>query len=306
MVGYPNTGKSSIINTLRKKKVCTVAPIPGETKVWQYVTMMKRIYLIDCPGIVPPNQGDKPEDIVLRGVVRPERLENPAQYIESVLARCKTHHVQRTYGVKEWDGVEDYLEKLAKARGKLLKGGEPDMDGAAKIVLTDFHRGRLPWYVPPPAVEEEKQGEKSGEGVDGQVRAQSSSRKRKREDVAADITQGAAVLAQEGSAVVAPDDVESFDGFDDANSAEEDDVDDFEDETAHESDKDTGVDNNVRADEDDEDDQDDVDAELGSEGVTRLVASEVDAGDDDDEQVQKDLGLISSALASAKKRRLKE
>jgi nuclear GTP-binding protein len=50
LIGYPNVGKSSIINTLMKKKVCKVAPIPGETKVWQFVTLMKRIYLIDCPG----------------------------------------------------------------------------------------------------------------------------------------------------------------------------------------------------------------------------------------------------------------
>lgn len=54
-VGYPNTGKSSIINTLRNKKVCTVAPIPGETKVWQYITLMKRIHLIDSPGVVYPS-----------------------------------------------------------------------------------------------------------------------------------------------------------------------------------------------------------------------------------------------------------
>ena len=50
MIGYPNVGKSSVINTLRSKKVCNVAPIAGETKVWQYITLMKRIYLIDCPG----------------------------------------------------------------------------------------------------------------------------------------------------------------------------------------------------------------------------------------------------------------
>jgi nuclear GTP-binding protein len=50
MIGYPNVGKSSVINALRSKKVCNVAPIAGETKVWQYITLMKRIYLIDCPG----------------------------------------------------------------------------------------------------------------------------------------------------------------------------------------------------------------------------------------------------------------
>ncbi|KAG1359562.1 Nuclear/nucleolar GTPase 2 [Cocos nucifera] len=51
-VGYPNVGKSSVINTLCTKNVCKVAPIPGETKVWQYITLTKGIFLIDCPGVV--------------------------------------------------------------------------------------------------------------------------------------------------------------------------------------------------------------------------------------------------------------
>ena len=56
LVGYPNVGKSSVINCLRSKVVCKSAPIPGETKVWQYVTLTKRIYMIDCPGIVYENE----------------------------------------------------------------------------------------------------------------------------------------------------------------------------------------------------------------------------------------------------------
>ena len=52
VVGYPNVGKSSVINTLISKKSCKVAPVPGETKIWQYITLMKRIFLIDCPGVV--------------------------------------------------------------------------------------------------------------------------------------------------------------------------------------------------------------------------------------------------------------
>jgi len=43
MVGFPNVGKSSIINTLRNKKVCSSAPVAGETKIWQYVTLTKNI-----------------------------------------------------------------------------------------------------------------------------------------------------------------------------------------------------------------------------------------------------------------------
>ena len=49
-IGYPNVGKSSIINTLKAKKCCNVAPLAGETKVWQYVSLFRRVNLIDCPG----------------------------------------------------------------------------------------------------------------------------------------------------------------------------------------------------------------------------------------------------------------
>jgi len=70
-IGYPNTGKSSIINALRAKKVCKTAPIAGETKVWQYITLMRRIFLIDCPGVVYPT-GETETETILKGVVRVE------------------------------------------------------------------------------------------------------------------------------------------------------------------------------------------------------------------------------------------
>ena len=150
-IGYPNTGKSSIINTLRKKKVCQVAPIPGETKVWQYITLMKRIYLIDCPGVVPPNQNDTEQDILLRGVVRVENVEHPEQYIQAVLDKTKAHHIERTYDVRGWTKATEFLELLARKGGRLLKGGEADLDGVAKMVLNDFMRGKIPWFTPAPA-----------------------------------------------------------------------------------------------------------------------------------------------------------
>ena len=55
-------------------QVCKVAPVPGETKVWQYITLMKRIFLIDCPGVVYNKTEDSETDIVLKGVVRVENL----------------------------------------------------------------------------------------------------------------------------------------------------------------------------------------------------------------------------------------
>ena len=47
-------------------QVCKVAPVPGETKVWQYITLMKRIFLIDCPGVVYNKTNDSDTDTVLK------------------------------------------------------------------------------------------------------------------------------------------------------------------------------------------------------------------------------------------------
>jgi len=148
-VGYPNVGKSSVINTLRKKKVCPAAPIPGETKVWRYITLFKRVYLIDCPGVVYPND-DSEADTVLKGVVRIENLEDPLMYITDLLGRVKKEYVVNMYGIQNWKNAKDFIKKYARKAGKLMKGGEPDYHITSRMVLTDWQRGRLPYFECPP------------------------------------------------------------------------------------------------------------------------------------------------------------
>ncbi|XP_050090060.1 nucleolar GTP-binding protein 2 [Anopheles aquasalis] len=151
-IGYPNVGKSSVINALRSKKVCKVAPIAGETKVWQYITLMKRIFLIDCPGVVYPTAETDTEK-VLKAVVRVELINNPEDYIEEVLKRIRKEYVVKTYGVTEWADHIDFLEQIARKTGKLLKKGEPDVQTVSKMILNDWQRGRLPFYVAPEGFE---------------------------------------------------------------------------------------------------------------------------------------------------------
>uniref|UniRef100_A0A3B1J409 Nucleolar GTP-binding protein 2 n=1 Tax=Astyanax mexicanus TaxID=7994 RepID=A0A3B1J409_ASTMX len=146
-IGYPNVGKSSVINTLRSKKVCNVAPLAGETKVWQYITLMRRIFLIDCPGVVYPSE-DSETDIVLKGVVQVEKIRNPEDHIGAVLERAKAEYIQKTYRIPSWSSAEDFLEKLAFRTGKLLKGGEPDLPTVSKMVLNDWQRGQGKALVP--------------------------------------------------------------------------------------------------------------------------------------------------------------
>ncbi|CAN8200683.1 unnamed protein product [Coccothraustes coccothraustes] len=156
-IGYPNVGKSSVINTLRSKKVCSVAPIAGETKVWQYITLMRRIFLIDCPGVVYPS-GDSETDIVLKGVVQVEKIKSPEDHIVAVLERAKAEYIRKTYKIDSWTDAEDFLEKLAARTGKLLKGGEPDLQTVSKMVLNDWQRGRIPFFVMPPMAELDQPG----------------------------------------------------------------------------------------------------------------------------------------------------
>ena len=159
VVGYPNVGKSSVINTLISKKSCKVAPVPGETKIWQYITLFKRISLIDCPGVVVDTAGDTETDSVLKGVVRAERLETPEDYIEAICEKVKREHIAAQYKLtkeeSKWETPMQLMEIMAAKSGRLLKGGDPDIRSAAISIINDFQRGRLPHYVAPPELKDD-------------------------------------------------------------------------------------------------------------------------------------------------------
>ncbi len=88
--------------------------------MWQYITLMRRIYLIDCPGVVYPSK-DTDTQIVLKGVVRVENIKDPGDHIQAVLDRVRPEYIQRTYQVSNWNDSNDFLERVATKNGRLLK-----------------------------------------------------------------------------------------------------------------------------------------------------------------------------------------
>lgn len=146
-IGYPNVGKSTVINSLRKKAVCKAAPIAGETKVWQYVALTKRIYLIDSPGVVYASDNDSEVDIILKGVVRPERLDDAPYYIPALIEKAEKGAIKKVYDIDEFEDADDLLKKIALKSGRLLKGNEPDISSVAKMMLHDWQRGFIPHYT---------------------------------------------------------------------------------------------------------------------------------------------------------------
>lgn len=92
--------------------------------------------------------------------MRVEALPTPSDHIPALLARVKPVYISRTYnfalpeGREAWS-ADELLDRLARQKGRLLKGGEPDLEGVAKILLSDWVRGRIPFFVSPPERSEE-------------------------------------------------------------------------------------------------------------------------------------------------------
>jgi len=72
-------------------------------------------------------------------VVRIENVEHPEQYVAAAMDRCQKKHLERTYEVTNWNNATEFLEALARKGGRLLKGGEADLDGVAKMFLNDLY-----------------------------------------------------------------------------------------------------------------------------------------------------------------------
>lgn len=171
---------------------------------------------------------DTPEDILLRGVVRIENVEYPSHYIAALMGKVKRHHLERTYELKGWTDYMSFLEMLARRQGRLLKGGEPDIEGVAKIVVHDFLRGKIPWFTPCPTA-----GGSDGAVVKGREGKLGEMPKKRKHDEAESVGTSAPSKDEEGSegefggfGSADEDEDESSDSQPDANEASDDDEDD--------------------------------------------------------------------------------
>ncbi|XP_075951719.1 guanine nucleotide-binding protein-like 3-like protein isoform X1 [Anarhichas minor] len=149
VVGFPNVGKSSLINSLKRARACSVGATPGVTKCLQEVHLDKHIKLLDCPGIVMATSTTDAA-MILRNCVKIEQLVDPLPPVEAILRRCNKAQIMEHYGVSDFHTPLEFLAMLARRQGKLKKGGLPDADKAAKSVLMDWTGGRISYFTHPP------------------------------------------------------------------------------------------------------------------------------------------------------------
>eukprot|EP00178_Gracilaria_changii_P004385 TRINITY_DN1694_c0_g1_i1.p1 TRINITY_DN1694_c0_g1~~TRINITY_DN1694_c0_g1_i1.p1 ORF type:complete len:524 (-),score=83.73 TRINITY_DN1694_c0_g1_i1:1438-3009(-) len=148
IIGYPNVGKSSLINSLKRSRAVSAGATPGLTRNAQEVHLDKNIRLIDCPGIVfSVNQADA---LVLRNCIKIEQLHDPISPVETIIKRVGAEPLMVAYSVPQFDNVTEFLAYLCSSRGKFRRGGSYDVEAAARIVLQDWNGGKIPFYTLPP------------------------------------------------------------------------------------------------------------------------------------------------------------
>ncbi|EME27345.1 GTP-binding protein [Galdieria sulphuraria] len=156
LVGYPNVGKSSTINSLLKAKRTAVSSTPGKTKHFQTLFLEKDLLLCDCPGLVFPNFTSSKEELICNGILPIDQIRDPIPPMEFVCRRIPGDDFRRLYGITLQHGEENHLnarillERYATLRGFMTKHGNPDIQRSARIILKDYVNARMVYCEPPP------------------------------------------------------------------------------------------------------------------------------------------------------------
>ncbi len=147
VVGIPNVGKSTFINSMCKKASAKTGNKPGVTKGKQWINLNKNVELLDTPGILWPRFDNEETGVHLAfiGSINDEIVDEVDLAMELIIFLIKSYSgvLFKRYEINEDNDTAVILNDIALKRGCLKKGNEPDYSKAANILLDDFRSGRL-------------------------------------------------------------------------------------------------------------------------------------------------------------------
>ena len=178
VIGYPNVGKSSVINALTSRlsrsashsTACPTGAEAGITTSLREVKLDNKLKLLDSPGIVFPNSDApdsssskrmSPAQLTLLSALPPKAISDPVPAINLLLSRLSssparfssllsTYDIPPLVAAANGDLTTDFLVQVARKRGRLGKGGVPNLESAAMAVLSDWRDGRIHGWVEAP------------------------------------------------------------------------------------------------------------------------------------------------------------
>ncbi|XP_025901897.1 guanine nucleotide-binding protein-like 3 [Nothoprocta perdicaria] len=151
VVGFPNVGKSSIINGLKGARACNVGPARGVTKAMQIVPVDKQMKILDSPSIVA-DPSNSTLALALRSIIDTGEsgLTNVVEGIDAIISHCNKQQVILFYSIPDFRTTEEFLTLLAQKRGMLKKGGLPDTENVARLLLCDWTGAKISYHSHPP------------------------------------------------------------------------------------------------------------------------------------------------------------
>ncbi|XP_070816931.1 large subunit GTPase 1 homolog isoform X1 [Chaetodon trifascialis] len=166
LVGYPNVGKSSTINTILRNKKVSVSATPGHTKHFQTLYVEPGLCLCDCPGLVMPSFVSTKAEMICSGILPIDQMRDHVPAASLVCQTIPRHVLEGTYGINiirprededpdRHPTSEELLMAYGYMRGFMTTHGQPDQSRSARYVLKDYVNGKLLYCHPPPHINAE-------------------------------------------------------------------------------------------------------------------------------------------------------
>ena len=169
VIGQPNVGKSSLVNSLKKRRAAHVGNTPGMTKVVQEVPLEPKLHvnLLDCPSVIVLDGSDghdsdkhdsaattdsnavsTPAAVFLRNCAKVDKLADPVAAVGRILAACVDHgQLMMHYKISEFENVDDFLVQIADKLNLRTKKELLDSYAAARAVLGDWVHDRIQYFT---------------------------------------------------------------------------------------------------------------------------------------------------------------
>lgn len=146
VIGYPNTGKSSIINLLIGKNSAKTGAAAGFTKGIQKLRLSSEIVLIDSPGVIPTKEysnsdQEKMSRHAMVGARDYNKIKEPELVVSYLVSRCKKSF--ENFYQMQFKDSEELIELLGKKKNLLQRGGIADTDRVARLIIRDWQEGKI-------------------------------------------------------------------------------------------------------------------------------------------------------------------
>jgi ribosome biogenesis GTPase A len=141
VLGYPNVGKSSLINAMKGKHSAPTSSVSGFTKSMQKIKSDNSIVFLDTPGVLPYKEKDEAKHALI-GAVDFSKVKDPESAVISLLQNYPGK-IESYYQIPASKDFDEVIEAIAKKRNMLKKHAEPDLERAYRLILKDWQDGKI-------------------------------------------------------------------------------------------------------------------------------------------------------------------